>query len=205
MRPMIVSALVSLVAAGAPVPAAAAALPAPVVRLVLAEHGQSVRINGVRAGLGGEAVAGQAGRVRAALGPRNDCRVAGPPGGDRFSASRWRASGVLLRTEPLSGDPDCDSATESVMSIAIDDAAGRVVTERGVVRVGGRLPARLRAVAARASVLGPRSVIAWPLTEPCTGSFIPGSTALLVRTLRGRVTSATVYTGIREVVTCDGF
>jgi hypothetical protein len=183
---------------------ASAAAPAPVVRLMLAEHGQSVRINGVRAGLGGEASAGQAGRIRASLGPRDDCRVVRRLDRDAVSVSRWRAARLLVRSIPLSGEPDCDAPTESVTSIVLSGPAGRVVTERGTVRVGGRVPARLRAVAARVSAFGPRSVIAWPLTEPCTGLLTPGSTALLVRTLRGTIVSTTVYTGILEVVTCAG-
>lgn len=203
IRAAIISALGCATVAGV-LPAAAGAASTPVVRLVLAESDQSVRINGVRAGLGGEAVANQAGRVRAALGPRDGCRVVEPPDGSPFSASRWRSTGVLLRTEPLSGEPDCDAPTESVMSIVISSPAGRVVTERGVVRVGARLPPRLRAAAGRVRTFGARSVVTWPLTEPCTGRFIPGSTALLVRVQRDRVASASIYTGVREVVTCDG-
>lgn len=188
----VILAATTLAAAGP----AAAGLPAPVVRLTLAEHHQEVRINGVLAGRGGEALAGRSGRVRRALGPRDSCHEA-----PDATLSVWRATRVTLRTEAVSV-PDCRSAGDAVVRIALAGSAGRVVTERGTIRAGRPLPASLRATAERTTVSGSRTVRAWPRTDPCTGLIDPGSTALLVRTLHGAVVSAAVYTGITDVITC---
>lgn len=190
--------MTALATALIPVPSAAAAVTAPVVRQTLGEHHQAVRVNGLLVGRLGEAMVDGAGRVVRTLGPPDDCR-----GAVDATVRRWRSLRIGVLTEPLFGAPGCTATGDPVLRIVIAGPAARIVTEHGAIRVGRPLPAALRASAPRRGRADGRTVRSWPLTDPCTGRFRPGSTALRVRTFHGVVESATAWTGITDVITCE--